>query len=79
MSAITIELPEGIHKNIDAMASKHGFTVNQFLAAAASEKLEVMAGIDYLRQEAQRGSREGFERFLAAVPDVPPEPSDVLP
>jgi hypothetical protein len=32
----------------------------------------------YLRREAAAGCREDFEKYLAAVPDAPPQPGDEL-
>ncbi len=78
MSSITVELPDSLRKNIEALAAKEGFTINQFLASAAGEKLAVMLTMDYLRREAMAGRREDFERYLAAVPEVPPADNDRL-
>ena len=33
---------------------------------------------DYLRQEAQAGRREDFDRYLSAVPDVAPSDADQM-
>jgi hypothetical protein len=52
--------------------------VSQFLASAAGEKLAVVMTMDYLHREAAAGRREDFEKYLAAVPDVPPQPGDEL-
>jgi predicted transcriptional regulator len=76
MSAITIELPESLKKNIEALAAKEGYTVSQFLASAAGEKLAVVLTMDYLRQEADAGRRADFEKYLAAVPNVAPPEGD---
>jgi hypothetical protein len=76
MSSLTIELPESLKKNIEALAAKEGFTVSQFLASAAGEKLAVVMTMDYLRREAAAGRRADFDKFLAAVPDVAPVESD---
>ena len=78
MSTLTIQLPESLKKNIEALAAKEGFSVSQFLASAAGEKLAVMLTLDYLRREAAAGRREDFEKFLAAVPDVQPPEHDRL-
>jgi predicted transcriptional regulator len=78
MSTITIELPDWLNKRIEAIAAKEGYSVSQFLASAASEKLAVMMTLDYLRREAAAGRREDFERYLGAVPDVAPPESDRL-
>ena len=76
MSTLTIELPESLMKSIEALAMAEGYTVSQFLASAAGEKLAVLRTMDYLRGEASAGRREDFERYLAAVPDVPPADYD---
>ena len=70
MSTLTIELPESLKKRIEALAAKEGYTVSQFLASAAAEKLAVILTVDYLREEANAGRRADFEKYLAAVPDV---------
>jgi hypothetical protein len=78
MSTLTIQLPESLKKTIEDIASKEGYSVSQFLASAAGEKLAAMLTVDYLRREAAAGRREDFERYLAAVPGAPPEPGDEL-
>ena len=65
-------------KTIEDLAAKGGYSVSQFLASAASEKLAVMLTMDYLRREAAAGRRGDFEKYLAAVPDAPPMPEDEL-
>jgi len=79
MPFITIELPESLKKQIEALAAREGYTVSQFLASAASEKLAVLSTMDYLRREAAAGRREDFERYLQAVPNAKPGESDRLP
>jgi len=76
MSTLTIQLPESLKKRIEALALKEGYSVSQFLASAAGEKLAVMLTMDYLRSEADTGRREDFEKYLAAVPNVAPAPND---
>ncbi len=76
MSSLTIELPDSLRKNIEALAAKEGFTVSQFIASAAGEKLAVLMTMDYLRREAAAGRRADFDKFLAAVPDAPPIEGD---
>ena len=78
MSTLTIQLPESLRNTIEALAAKEGYSVSQFLASAASEKLAVVMTVDYLRGEAAAGRRQDFEKYLAAVPDVPPQPGDEL-
>jgi predicted transcriptional regulator len=66
MSMLTIELPDSLKKRIEALAAKEGYSISQFLASAAGEKLAVMQTMGYLRQEAKRGRREDFDKYLAA-------------
>jgi hypothetical protein len=76
MSITTLELPASLKAGIEALAAREGYSVSQFLASAAGEKLAVMTMIDHLRREAELGERQAFERYLAAVPDVPPSEED---
>jgi predicted transcriptional regulator len=78
MTVVTVELPDGVKKAIEELAAKEGFSMNQFLASAAGEKLAVMQTMDYLRREAAAGRRQDFEKYLAASPDLPPMPGDEL-
>jgi predicted transcriptional regulator len=78
MSTLTVQLPDSLKKTIEALAAREGYSVSQFLASAASEKLAVVLTMDYLRREVAAGRREDFEKYLAASPDVPPPPGDEL-
>ncbi|MBC7900743.1 MAG: toxin-antitoxin system HicB family antitoxin [Saprospiraceae bacterium] len=79
MNAITVELPHSLRKKLEELAKKEGFSLEQFMASAASEKLSAMLQIDFLENEARQGSREAFEKFLASVPDVESvHPDDVI-
>ncbi len=78
MSTLTIQLPESLKKSIEALAAKEGYTVSQFLASAAGEKLAVVMTTEYLRREAAAGRREDFDKYLSAVPNVPPPMADRL-
>jgi hypothetical protein len=78
MSTLTIELPESLKQTIEELAAREGYSVSQFLASAAGEKLAVFMTMDYLRREAAAGRREDFEKYLATVPDAPSLPGDEL-
>ena len=55
MSAITLELPNSLHKKLEELASNGGFSVEQFLASAASEKVSAMLQREFLENEAKMG------------------------
>lgn len=76
MSTLTIELPESLKKNIEALAAREGYSVSQFFASAAGEKLAVTMTMDYLHREARSGRREDFEKYLAAAPNIEPTEND---
>jgi hypothetical protein len=52
--------------------------VNQFIAAGVSEKMASVMTLDYLKQEAAKGSRSDFERFMSLVKSAPVVPGDEL-
>jgi hypothetical protein len=79
MSKLTVELSESLRRSIEALAKQEGYSIDQFLASAAAEKMAALRTLDYLRNEAAAGRRADFERFLAAVPDREPIETDRMP
>jgi hypothetical protein len=79
MSTLTIQISESLQRSIEALAKEEGYSVDQFLATAAAEKMAAVRTLAYLCNEAAQGRREDFDRFLAAVPDREPCESDRLP
>jgi Arc/MetJ-type ribon-helix-helix transcriptional regulator len=73
---LTVQLPESLHRSIEALAEQEGYSVDQFLASAAAEKMAALRTLDYLRREAANGRREDFDRFLAVVPNREPMETD---
>jgi predicted transcriptional regulator len=78
MSAMSIRLPESLHRNARAYAEQEGVSVNQLIATALAEKLAALGAQDYLASRAQRASKAGFERALAQVPDEAAAPGDEI-
>jgi hypothetical protein len=78
MSTVTIEIPESLKRRIEALAAEEGYTLGQFLATAAGEKLAVVLTTEYLKREAAAGHREDFDHYLAAVPTAEPAATDLL-
>lgn len=77
MTALTIRLPESVHRKVKELAARDGISVNQFIASATAEKLASFMTLDYLRAEAAQGSREDFLAVLAKVPkDASPDKGD---
>lgn len=78
MKALTIHLPNSVHKSIKALARKDGTSASQFIASAAAEKIASFQTLDYLRREAALGKREDFEQFLKLVPNLPALAADEI-
>lgn len=76
MSALSICLPESLHKNAKVYALQEGISVNQLISTALDEKLSALATEDYLEQRAARGKRNAFEAAMATVPNAPPDAAD---
>jgi hypothetical protein len=78
MSPVSLRLPESLYKHVCTLAQEEGMSLHQFIATAVAEKVAALMTVAYLRDRAQRGSREKFAAVLAKVPDVEPEPHDRL-
>jgi HicB family len=76
MSALSIRLPESLHKNAKVYAAQEGVSVNQLISTALAEKLSALATEDYLTLRGKRASRKKFDAVLAKVPDVVAEGID---
>ena len=69
----TISLPEELLKKAEELAARERLPVEEFLSAKLSEQF---AGLEYLKQRADRASSEKFRAALGHVPDVEPEEYD---
>ena len=79
MTALTVRLPNSVHQKVKELALRDEISVNQFIAAAVSEKMASVMTLDYLKLEAAKGSRNGFDRFMNLVPTAPAIAGDELP
>jgi hypothetical protein len=78
MSALSLRLPESIHRHIREIAKKEGVSINQFISLAVSEKISALMTEDYLKNRAKRAKKEDFRKILAKVPSGKPLPGDEL-
>lgn len=78
MSALSLRLPDSIHRHIKEIAQKEGVSINQFIATAVAEKISAIATEDYLEQRAQRADTDAFRAILAKVPQRKPVDGDEL-
>jgi len=78
MSALSLRLPESIHRHIREIAKKEGVSINQFISSAVSEKISALLTEDYLKARAKRAKKEDFRKILAKVPSRKPISGDEL-
>jgi len=69
----SISLPDELLKKAEELAAREHLSVEEFLSARLSEQF---AGLDYLKQRADRASAEKFQAGLRRIPDVEPEEYD---
>jgi predicted transcriptional regulator len=76
MSAISLRLPDSLHKKVKEMASKDNVSINQMITVALAEKLSALETEDYIGQRAKRGSRNKYIQVLRKVPNRKPDKRD---
>lgn len=76
MSALSLRLPDSIHRHIKEVARQEGVSINQFISSAVSEKISALLTEDYLKIRAKKGKKDDFGRILAKVPNRKPLPND---
>lgn len=78
MSALSLRLPDSVHRHIKEFAQKEGVSINQFIASAVAEKVSALATEDYLKSRAENADKNAFVNLLANVADRPPLKGDEL-
>ena len=79
MTALSVRLPDSLHKRLKELAVKEGVSINQLISLAVTEKVSALLTEDYLNVRAARASREKFDAAMSLVPDAEPAPEDRLP
>ncbi len=78
MSALSLRLPDSIHRHIKEIAQKEGVSINQFISSAVSEKISALLTEDYLKSRAKRARKKDFKSILDKVSDREPLQGDEL-
>ena len=78
MSAISIRLPDSLHRKVKEVAQRDKVSINQMITLALAEKLSALETEDYLGNRAQRGSKGKFQKVLKKVSTRTPENFDKL-
>jgi predicted transcriptional regulator len=78
MSAISIRLPDSLHKRIKEVAQRDNVSINQMITLAIAEKLSALETEDYLENRASRSSKGKFRKALSKVQNRKPDPQDQI-
>lgn len=76
MSAMSLRLPESLHRRVRELARREGVSINQLVATALAEKMSALLTEEYLAARAARGSRAKYRAALAQVPAGEPVAGD---
>jgi len=76
MSALSLRLPDSIHRYIKEIAKREGVSINQFISSAVSEKISAIMTHELLTERAKKAKKGAFKKVLDKVPNRPPIPGD---
>jgi len=78
MSALSLRLPDSVHRHIKDLARRDGVSINLFVASAVSEKISALTTEEYICARARKARSGAFRRVLRRVPKRKPLPGDEL-
>jgi predicted transcriptional regulator len=76
MSAISVRLPDSLHRRLRQVAQRDNISINQMITLAVAEKLSALETEDYFKERAGRASRAKFQKALRKVKGKTPEAKD---
>ncbi len=76
MSAISIRLPDSLHRKVKEVAQRDKVSINQMITLAVAEKLSALETEDYLGNRARKASKAKFRKALKKVSGKEPENRD---
>jgi len=78
MGALSLRLPESIHRHIRDIAKAEGVSINQLISSAITEKISAIMTEEYLQKRAKRASIKDMEAVLNKVSNRAPLEGDEL-
>jgi hypothetical protein len=76
MSAISLRLPDSLHRSVRELAGKEHSSINQIITLALAEKVSALMAEEILGRRAKRASRAKFMKAMSRVGKNEPEPAD---
>ena len=78
MGALSLRLPESIHRHIREIAKMEGVSINQLISSAIAEKISAIMTEEYLKDRAERANLNDMKAILDKVADRKPIEGDEL-
>lgn len=78
MGALSLRLPESIHRHIREIAKMEGVSINQLISSAIAEKISAIMTEYYLKNRAERADINDMKAILNRVTDRKPLEGDEL-
>ncbi len=78
MGALSLRLPESVHRHIRDIAKAEGVSINQLISSAITEKISAIMTEEYLQKRADRANIKDMEAVLNKVADREPLKGDEL-
>ena len=78
MSALSIRLPESLHKKVKEIAHRDKVSINQMITLAVAEKLSALETEDYLGKLSKKGNKQLFLKALKKVSNRKADKGDEL-
>ncbi len=78
MGALSLRLPDSIHRHIRDIAKAEGVSINQLISSAITEKISAIMTEEYLQKRADRANIKDMEAVLNKVADRKPLKGDEL-
>ncbi len=78
MGALSLRLPESIHRHIREIAKSEGVSINQLISSAITEKISAIMTEEYLSKRIKRANPKDMEAILSKVADRKPLEGDEL-
>jgi hypothetical protein len=79
MSALTVNLPDNLHRKAHEVAASKNLTMDALVAIALSQTLSRLVPEPQLEERAGRATGKGMVEFLDQVPSAEPPEWDRLP
>ena len=77
MTAVRIMMPEEVKQQVSVVAQRRHMSFDKVVTVALMRELAKLPDPE-LERRAARGRRADFDKFMAQVPDVPPDERDRL-